>query len=66
MLRRALRAVTTVSTPAQRVWNRVRTGVLTLGGFGALDVAAFRWSHTLGYVAVGLSLLVIETLSEAE
>ena len=44
-------------------WQRVRTTVLQLAGFGFLDYAAWRWSLLAGYVAIGLSLFVLEALT---
>jgi hypothetical protein len=36
--------------------------VLAVGGFGFLDFAAYELNHTLGYAAIGSSLLLIEAL----
>jgi hypothetical protein len=37
-------------------WSRARSTV------GLLDYAAFEWHHLIGYVAIGVSLLVFEAL----
>ena len=54
---------------AAMVWGRlqvVRAAVLILGGFAALCVAAFLWSAIAGCVALGVSLLTIEFLTNPE
>jgi len=50
-------------------WERlrpVRTALLILAGFAALCVAAFLFSAIVGFAAVGISLLVIEWLTQPE
>lgn len=51
------------------LWERlqvVRAAVLVLGGFGALCVAAFIFSVIAGWAAVGVSLLVVEFLTNPD
>jgi len=43
-------------------WKRVRTVALTATGFGFVDFAAWSWHHIAGYLAIGVSLLVMEAL----
>lgn len=43
-------------------WQTVRTNVLALGGLGAISYGAWEYAHWLGYVAGGVSLLVVEML----
>ena len=40
-----------------------RAAILVLGGFGALCVAAFLFSIIAGWAAVGVSLLIVEFLT---
>lgn len=47
--------------PAPRA---IRGGLLRLGGLGALVGAAWRWDLTAGLIALGVALLVLETLSD--
>jgi len=50
-------------------WERlrpVRTALLILCGFAALCVAAFLFDLIAGFAAVGISLLVIEWLTQPE
>jgi hypothetical protein len=44
-------------------WSDVRTGVLQVSGLTCVDLAAYRWNVTLGILAIGVSLFVIEALS---
>jgi hypothetical protein len=44
-------------------WPRVRTAVMQVGGFIAIDYGVWSASHIWGYVAAGVSLLVLEALS---
>lgn len=43
--------------------SQVRTVVLQVSGIGLIDYSAYRLSTTLGVLAVGVSLFVIEALS---
>ncbi len=43
--------------------SQVRTAVLQLVGIGCVDYAAYRIDITLGVLAIGVSLFVIEALS---
>jgi hypothetical protein len=40
----------------------VRTFTLQVGGLGFADYAAFEWHHTVGYLAIGASLLLLDFL----
>lgn len=44
-------------------WPRVRTAVMQIGGFAAITFGVWSASHVWGYVAAGVSLLVLEALS---
>lgn len=41
----------------------LRTALLSLAGFGLVDVGVWQWNHIIGLVAAGASLLVLEALS---
>jgi uncharacterized membrane protein len=43
-------------------WGKARSAVMQTGAFGALTYAAFQYSTIAGFVAVGVSLLVLEAL----
>lgn len=45
-------------------WKPIRTATLTTGGLGFLSAAAWTVHLALGLAAVGISLLVLEWLSE--
>lgn len=47
-------------------WDAVRRFTLSAGGLGAACTGAFQWSAPAGWVAVGLSLLVLEFLTGGE
>lgn len=44
-------------------YSRLRRTVLYLGGFGFIDFAAWSWNPIIGYLAIGLSLLILDSLS---
>ena len=44
-------------------WPRVRTAVMQVGGFAAITFGVWTASHVWGYVAAGVSLLILEALS---
>lgn len=43
--------------------RQIRTAVLSLTGFGCLDVAAWQFNHIAGWAAIGFSVLVLEYLA---
>ena len=45
---------------------RARSAVMQIGAFGFLCYAAFQWDTIAGFVAVGVSLLVLEALLSAD
>lgn len=47
------------------LWRRVRTAILSVGGFGLLSAAAWTLHVAAGLAVAGLSLLVLEWLSES-
>lgn len=65
LARRVPLTVRFVTWTARRLpsWPRMRTAVMQTGGFAAIDYGLFGWSHLAGYIAVGISLLVLEALS---
>lgn len=44
-------------------YARLRRTVLYLVGFGFIDYAAWDWNPTFGYLCIGVSLLVLDSLS---
>jgi hypothetical protein len=74
MLRKAtaglmLRA--TVSAPdvwgaVRNVAAKARTAVMAVAGLGAIDYGIYQWQPILGWIAGGLSLLVLEYLTESK
>lgn len=60
------RSVTRVAGRAQRLWTQSRTSALVIAGFGAIDYAVFQLAGNWGWIAVGVSLLAIEALSDDE
>ena len=42
--------------------RRFRTALLQVTGLGFIDYAVWGWHHLAGYVAVGVSLLILEAL----
>lgn len=44
-------------------YSRLRRTVIYLVGFGFIDYAAWDWNPTLGYLCIGVSLLVLDSLS---
>jgi hypothetical protein len=47
-------------------WSDVRTGVLQVTGLGCIDYAAWTLHTSLGVLAVGISLFIIEALTGGE
>lgn len=43
--------------------SQVRTVLLQVSGIGMIDLAAYQFNATLGVLAIGVSLFVIEALS---
>lgn len=46
--------------------TRARQPLLTVGGFGALDTAAWSLHPTAGWASIGASLLILEWLSRPD
>ena len=44
-------------------YARLRRTVLYLSGFGFIDYAAWSWNPTFGYLCIGVTLLILDTLS---
>lgn len=67
--RRPARAKLTLLQLARRapvVWSRLRTAVLSVAGFSCLTAAAWTIALPLGLTAAGVSLLVLEALTNNE
>lgn len=61
MLKRRLRGI-----DPRVLLQAIRTPVLTLTAFGAVDYGVWQLSHAAGWVAAGISLLALEWLSEGD
>lgn len=57
-----LLSLVTLIASALPTWKRFRTGAMQLTGFGLIDYAVFQWNHLWGFVAIGVSLFVLEAL----
>lgn len=49
-----------VTFRAKKAWKLSRPWLLTVAGLGCLDYAAFEWNTIAGFVATGLSFLLLE------
>jgi hypothetical protein len=47
-------------------WSKVRSAVLQVAGFAFIDYALWTWRPIAGIAAVGVSLLILEALSERD
>lgn len=56
-----LSAVTFIAS-ALPTWKRFRTAVMQVAGFGLIDYAVFEWNQLWGFVAIGVSLFILEAL----
>lgn len=45
-------------------YRQARSAVLRIGGLSALVYAAFQWNMIAGFVAVGVSLLLLEAVGD--
>jgi hypothetical protein len=43
-------------------WERILRGVLQIAGLGWLDYAAWDWSRTAGYCAVGITFILVSAM----
>lgn len=64
LMLRATIAAPDVAATAGRIAVRVRTAVMAVAGFGAIDYGIFQWNPIFGWISGGLSLLILEFLSE--
>lgn len=57
--------LTIVSFFAKRLprWKKFRTTVMQVTGFGFIDFGVFQASHLWGYIAIGVSLIVLDLVS---
>lgn len=47
-------------------WDKARSAVTQVAAFASLTYAAFQWSSIAGFVAVGVSLLILDALTETK
>lgn len=64
--RRLMRTVPNATGHAQRAWTRIRTNALVVAGFGAIDYGVYELAGNWCWIAVGLSLLLVEALNESD
>jgi hypothetical protein len=64
--RKLMRTVPGAAGRAQRAWTRVRTNALVVAGFGAIDYGVYELAGNWCWIAVGLSLLLVEVLNESD
>lgn len=62
MIKSKLARVDTIKIAA--AWRRVRTGAMVISGLGCVDYGAYQANHVAGWIATGISLLVLEWLTE--
>jgi hypothetical protein len=63
------RNATIVSGGARGLWGRwgkARQALLVLAGFGTIDYGVFQMAGNWGWVAVGVSLLLVEAIMESD
>lgn len=66
MLKQMVKRVSAVLPNAIVVYRRARTSLLVIGGTSAVDFGVWQWSHVGGWIVGGVSLLVLEWLTEGE
>lgn len=64
LMLKATVAAPDVASTAARLAGKARTAVMVVAGFGAVDYGIFQWNPIAGWIAGGISLLVIEGLTE--
>lgn len=55
-----------VASPHKLAVSRLRDMPLFLAGTGCVDFAAFHWTHGIGWLVTGLSLVLIEHVAADE
>jgi hypothetical protein len=55
-----------LSKKINRVVKRLRTSALIIGGVTCVDYGVWQLSHIAGWVTIGVSLFVLEWLTEDE
>jgi hypothetical protein len=66
MMLRATVAAPDVAATAGRIAGKIRTAVMAVAGFGAIDYGIWQWNPILGWIAGGVSLLALEALTEGK
>jgi hypothetical protein len=66
LMLRATVAGPDIAATASRIAGKARTAVMAVAGFGAIDYGIFQWQPILGWIAGGVSLLILEGLTEGK
>lgn len=64
MIKHRLRNVDTGKLLA--AWRRVRTTSMVISGLGCVDYGVYQASHVAGWISIGVSILVMDWLSDDE
>ena len=66
LMLRATIAAPDVAATAGRIAAKLRTAVMAVAGFGAIDYGIFQWSSIAGWIAGGAFVLILEALAEGK
>lgn len=64
--KRLMRTVPGAAGRAGRMWTRIRTNALVAAGLGAIDYGVYELAGNWCWIAIGLSLLLVEALNESD
>lgn len=65
-IRQVHRSTPDAAAAASRAWAKARRVALTVAGFASIDYCVFELADKWGWLAVGLSFLAVEYLSEGD
>lgn len=60
-----LRLVATIATLLP-TWRKVRSASLQISAFAVMDYGIWNWSHNVGWIAIGVSILVLEAFGDTK
>lgn len=61
-----MRTVPRTAGRAKHIWTKVRTNALVVAGFGSIDYGIYELFGNWCWIAVGISLLLVEVLNESD
>lgn len=64
--RQLMRTVPATAGRAKHIWTKVRTNALVVAGFGSIDYGIYELFGNWCWIAVGVSLLLVEMLNESD